>query len=154
MRLTKDGNLILLVKRCIGIKMINLTIIELLQQVSPLLISAVTLMVLFSTIKLRKKMLYQEKQIMELHRELDALLVCSRGISDKLHFYQQQFKHIVDRQDKLELGEAETSSYKQAMALVNRGASEEELLTTCDLSRGELNLITHLQKSRKSSIMQ
>lgn len=132
----------------------NLTIIELLQQFSPLLISVVTVMVLFSTIKLRKKMLHQEKQIRELHQELDALLACSRGISDKLHFYQKQFKHIVDRQDKLEVGEAETSAYKQAMALVNRGASEEELLTTCDLSRGELNLITHLQKSGKSSILQ
>lgn len=132
----------------------NLNLLELIQHVLPLLIIIIALMMLFSTYQIRKKTIAQEKQIRDLHYELDALLVCSRGISDKLHDYQQRFKHIIDRQDKLEISESDTSAYKQAMALFNRGASEEELITTCDLSRGELNLISHLQKSKKSASLQ
>lgn len=121
---------------------------ELLQTFSPLVISLITVVVLMSTLNLRKKTRAQEKQIRNLHQELNALLSCSRGISEKLHHYQHQFRHLTERQDKLEVGEPEYSGYKQAIALYNRGASEEEMLSACDLSRGELNLIAHLQKAK------
>ncbi|MEM6998382.1 MAG: DUF2802 domain-containing protein [Pseudomonadota bacterium] len=153
MGLARDGNPALNL-HINGNDEMNLNYVELLQQFSPMLMMLVSIIVLLSLVNLKRKIVNQEKQIRNLHQENDAILTCSRGISDKLHFYQQQFKHIVDRQDKLEVGEAETSAYKQAMALFNRGASTEELLTTCDLSRGELNLISHLQKSKKSSRLQ
>ena len=122
---------------------------ELLQNLSPMMVSLISLVILVSTLNLRKKTRYQEQQIRQLSQELNALLCCSRGISEKLHHYQHQFRHLTERQDKLEVGEPEYNGYKQAIALYNRGASEDEMLSACDLSRGELNLIAHLQKARE-----
>ncbi len=122
--------------------------LQLLINMSPLMISLITMVALVSTLGLRKKTRMQERQIKQLNQELNALLSCSRGISQKLHSYQHQFRYLNDRQDKLEIGESGSSDYKQAMALLNRGATEDEMLSACDLSRGELNLIAHLQKAR------
>ena len=128
--------------------MMSTSYLQLLINMSPLMISLITMVALVSTLGLRKKTRMQERQIKQLNQELNALLSCSRGISQKLHSYQHQFRYLNDRQDKLEIGESGSSDYKQAMALLNRGATEDEMLSACDLSRGELNLIAHLQKVR------
>lgn len=132
----------------------NTSYLEMLLNLSPLMISFITMIVLFSTMGLRNKARIQEKQIRQLNQDLNALLSCSRGISQKLHTYQHQFRYLNDRQDKLEVGEPEFSGYKQAMALLNRGATEDEMLSACDLSRGELNLIAHLQKAKAAKATQ
>lgn len=126
----------------------NFTYFELLYNLVPLLLSVAVAMLIISTIRLRKQTHSQHRQINLLSEELNALLSCSRGISERLHSHQHQFRNIAERQDKLEVTESGNSGYKQAIALFNRGASEDEMLSTCDLSRGEINLITHLQKAK------
>ncbi len=128
--------------------MMSTSYLQLLINMSPLMIAFVTMVALISTLGLRKKTRMQERQIQQLNQELNALLSCSRGISRKLHAYQHQFRYLNDRQDKLETAEPCSSGYKQAMALLNRGATEDEMMSACDLSRGELNLIAHLEKAR------
>ena len=116
---------------------------ELLQNLSPMMVSLISLVILVSTLNLRKKTRDQEQQIRQLSQELNALLSCSHGELNLIAHFQ------TERQDKLEVGEPEYNGYKQAIALYNRGASEDEMLSACDLSRGELNLIAHLQKARE-----
>jgi len=41
----------------------------------------------------------------------------------------------------------DNSGYKQAVALMQRGADTDELVDACDLSRGELDLLSRLQSS-------
>ncbi len=129
----------------------NFTNIELLYNLVPLFLTIVVMMLIVSTIRLRQQTHNQHKKINQLNEELHALLSCSRGISEKLHSHQYQFQNIAERQDKLEVAEPGHSGYKQAIALYNRGASEDEMLSTCDLSRGEINLITHLQKAKSKN---
>ncbi len=126
----------------------NFENIELLFNLVPLFLCIVVVMLIVSTFRLRQQTNNQHRKINQLNEELNALLSCSRGISEKLHSHQYQFQNIAERQDKLEVAEPGHSGYKQAIALYNRGASEDEMLTTCDLSRGEINLITHLQKAK------
>ena len=126
----------------------NLNNLELLNNLIPLFLCIIVAMQAISTIQLRRKTQHQNRRINQITQELNALLSCSRGISDRLHNYQHQFRHITERQDKLEVGEPGNTGYKQAIALFNRGASEEEMLSTCDLSRGEINLIAHLQRAK------
>lgn len=125
----------------------NIEYLEQLYNLIPLILSIVVAVLVISTNQLRKKTLHQYQRINQLNGEINALLSCSRGISAKLHASQNQFRSITARQDKLEVGEPGSSSYKQAIALFNRGATEDEMLRTCDLSRGEINLLTHLQKT-------
>jgi len=126
----------------------NFTNIEMLYNLVPLFLSVVVTILILTTVRLLKQTHYQHRQINNLNKELNALLSCSRGISEKLHSHQHQFQNIAERQDKLEITETSNAGYKQAIALFNRGASEDEMLSTCDLSRGEINLITHLQKAK------
>ena len=129
----------------------NFTNIELLYNLLPLLLCGVVTILIVSTMRLRKQTHVQHKKINQLNEELSALLSCSRGISEKLHSHQYQFQNMTERQDQLEIAEPGNGGYKQAIALFNRGASEDEMLSTCDLSRGEINLITHLQKAKSKN---
>lgn len=131
--------------------MMNLAYLELLYNLIPLFLSIVVTMLVISTLHLRKKTHIQYRRINQLNEELNALLSCSRGISERLHSYQHQFRNITERQDKLEVGEPGSAGYKQAIALFNRGATEDEMLSTCDLSRGEINLIAHLQNAKSKN---
>ena len=126
----------------------NLTTIEIAYNLVPIVLCIVVAMLVISTIRLRQQTNSQHRKINQLNEELNALLSCSRGISERLHFHQNQFQNITKRQDSLEIVEPGHAGYKQAIALYNRGASEDEMQSTCDLSRGEINLITHLQKAR------
>jgi uncharacterized protein DUF2802 len=129
----------------------NYHYLELINNLIPLFLSIIVVMLVISISSLRKKSHNQGRQINQLNEELNALLSCSRGISEKLHSHQHQFRNITERQDNLEVGEQGNAGYKQAIALYNRGASEDEMLSTCDLSRGEVNLIAHLQKAKSKN---
>lgn len=132
----------------------SMTYLQFINSLVPLLLTIAVIVLFISTKHLYKKTRTQHRQIGQLSEELNALLSCSRGISDRLHNYQHQFYNITERQDKLEVGDAGSAGYKQAVALFNRGASEDEMLNTCDLSRGEINLIAHLQKAKSKNHQQ
>lgn len=132
----------------------NFTNFELLYNFFPLFLSGVMVLLIFTIIRLYKQTHNQHRKINQLSEELNALLACSRGISKKLHSHQDKFQNIAERQDKLEILEPGNAGYKQAIALYNRGASEDEMVSTCDLSRGEINLITHLQKAKSKTQQQ
>lgn len=129
----------------------NFTNIALLYNLLPLFLCVAVTVLMYSILRLRQQAQNQNKKINQLNEEINALLSCSRGISERLHTHQYQFQNITDRQDKLEISEPANAGYKQAIALFNRGASEDEMLSTCDLSRGEINLITHLQKAKSNN---
>ncbi len=132
----------------------NIEYLKFLYILIPSFLSVVVTMLVISTLHLRKKAHNQDRQMNQLNEELNALLSCSRGISERLHAYQHQFRNIIERQDKLEVGEPGSTSYKQAIALFNRGATEDEMVSACDLSRGEINLIAHLQKAKSKKTRQ
>jgi Flp pilus assembly protein TadB len=126
----------------------NLASIEIVYNLVPIVLCIVVALLAVSTQRLRQQTNNQHRKINQLNEELNALLSCSRGISKRLHSHQNQFQNIAKRQDNLETVEPGHAGYKQAIALYNRGASEDEMQSTCDLSRGEINLITHLEKAR------
>ena len=89
----------------------------------------------------------QDKKIQGLKNDIQALLLCARGIGEKLHHQQHDFKLIQDRQDKLEFCDVNNETpYQQIQALLNRGASADEMMDSCDLTRGEIELLSCLQK--------
>ena len=95
-----------------------------------------------------RKMQAYEKRLKILKGDLQALLLCSRGVGDKLNYQFNEFRNLIERQDRLELNEKGEPSYKQAMALLDRGVSEDEMIDTCDLTQGEAELIAQLRKTR------
>ncbi len=94
----------------------------------------------------------QEKKIKALKNDVQALLLCARGVGEKLHNQQSEFRNIQDRQDKLELGDGLGDvSYQQVIALMNRGATADEMVSSCDLTQGEVELLAHIQNNHKKT---
>lgn len=89
-----------------------------------------------------------EKRLKILKSDMQALLLCSRGVGEKINFQQREFRNLVERQDRLELSEQSDPSYRQASALFDRGASEDEMIDTCDLTQAEVELIAQLRQSQ------
>ena len=105
------------------------------------------------TITLRKlegTMQHQGQVVTDLRQEMNALLSCERCIGDRIKQQQQQVRCVIERQDRLEISDASNTSYKQAMVLLQKGASTDELIDACDLSRGELDLLSRLKIASES----
>ncbi len=99
------------------------------------------------TIKLRKldnEMQQQEKGLFDLKQEVAVLLSCEKGMGARIKQQQYQVHQMLERQDKLEISDSANTSYKQAMVLMQKGVSADDLIDSCDLSRGELDLISRL----------
>ncbi|MFQ5659256.1 MAG: DUF2802 domain-containing protein [Gammaproteobacteria bacterium] len=120
---------------------------------SPLLVQVCLVLVLIQWLflqRLWRKFDRQGRSLAETQQELQALLSCERGMADRINYQQQQMHGIADRQDRLEINDSSQINYKQAIALMKKGATTNELVEACDLSRGELDLIGHLQKLQKA----
>lgn len=103
----------------------------------------------FVLLRFQKQLKQQRKMTEELRKEMEALLLCERSIADRIKKQQQQMYGITSRQDKLEITETSQVNYKQAIALMRKGATTEELVETCDISRGEVELISHLENLKQ-----
>ena len=99
-----------------------------------------------SIMRLRKKLVARDNLLANVQKEVEAMLLCERGMADRIKQTQTQMHGITSRQDKLEINESSQVNYKQAIALLRRGASTDELVESCDISRGEVDLISHMQK--------
>ncbi len=129
-----------------------MTVIENLLSPIPLtyICSAFVLILTYVVLRLWMKLYNQRLELMDLRKELEVLLLCDRGMADRIKNQQQQMHGIVDRQDRLEINESPQVNYKQAIALMKRGATTDELVEACDISRGELELISHLHNSNST----
>ncbi len=97
--------------------------------------------------KLEQALSFHSNRLDECTAEISALLKCEKGIGSRLKQQQQQVRNIIERQDKLEVSDGAGTSYRQAMVLLNKGASTDELIDACDMSRGELELLSRLNEA-------
>ena len=93
----------------------------------------------------------QSGKLEECKSEITALLQCEKGMGSRLKQQQQQVRNIIERQDKIEVSDGAGTSYRQAMVLLNKGASADELIDACDMSRGELELLSRLNSASSGS---
>lgn len=93
----------------------------------------------------------QKRQVVQLNAELDgirhqmdALLSGTKGVVGRVRGIEQRLRRQGDRQDEMHRQGPESLGLKQAVELVRKGASLEELMETCNLSRGESELLIRL----------
>ena len=119
-----------------------------------LVVSILVMLISFQARKIRKLelglKLYTEK-LDQCSSEVMALLKCEKGIGNRLKQQQQLLRHVIERQDSMEVHDGAGTSYRQAMVLLNKGASTDELIDACDMSRGELDLLSRLNNAFPSN---
>ena len=112
------------------------------------------LIVLAQAIRLRRidAVVQQQGNLLAMiKQEMEALLLCEKGMGNRIKQQQQQVRSIIERQDKLEINDGSNTSYKQAMVLLQKGASTDELIDACELSRGELELLSKMKIASNSN---
>ncbi|MFZ0257192.1 MAG: DUF2802 domain-containing protein [Gammaproteobacteria bacterium] len=85
-----------------------------------------------------------------LAQELKALAKALRQTIERLRTTERRVREVMERQNRLEMMAPSTERFKHGIALVQRGASAEELMATCGLARGEAELLYLLHRSSTS----
>ncbi len=91
--------------------------------------------------QLKQFTILQQKQLKDLSHELQAMTSAAYGVGKRINQLSAQIRELDDRQEEFDLKEQGAQSMQQAIALVHKGASIEELMTSCDMSRGEAELL-------------
>ena len=101
-----------------------------------------------------RRMLREQQQTLEtVQKDMRALCHAAVQVGGRVNRLEQAVKQLQQRQqelgqrqDKLVHPEPEARSFEQATKLAQKGASVEELMDICDLSRGEAELIKMMHR--------
>lgn len=92
-----------------------------------------------------------EGRVRRIGGELSALTKASTGAGDHLVKVEQQIRRLLERQDQWELQQGSNRPYEQAIQMAHKGASVDDLVTRCGLSRGEAELVSVLHRIKQAS---
>ncbi len=85
-------------------------------------------------------------EIENLKSQLNTLMSCSVGMGHRLGDFQGKLNGVSQRQNVLKMQKVSNdTNYGHALSLLRKGASEDELIETCGISRGEAQLMSRLQ---------
>lgn len=90
----------------------------------------------------------QQTQLKDLSHELQTMTSAAYGVGKRINQLSAQIRELDDRQEEFDLKEQGAQSMQQAIALVHKGASIEELMETCEMSRGEAELLMMVHGQR------
>ena len=115
------------------------------------IVLAVSMMMLF--MQLRRNRAEQGQSIATMQKDLRALCNAAVQVGERLNRFEQELngvkarqQELGSRQDKLDLAEPEARTFDQAVKMVRKGASVDELVEICGLSRGEAELIAMMHR--------
>ena len=91
----------------------------------------------------------QQKQLKELSHELQTMTNAAYGVGKRINQLAGQIRELDDRQEEFDLKDQGSHSMQQAIALVHKGATVDELIENCEMSQGEAELLimVHGQQS-------
>lgn len=94
--------------------------------------------------QLKQYIVLQQKQLKELAHEVQTMTNAAHGVGKRINVLAAQIRDLDDRQEEFDLKEQGSQSMHQAIALARKGATIDELMDTCDMSRGEAELLMML----------
>lgn len=128
--------------------------VELPLAVAALLLALIAVVVALTLyLRLNRLLREQHKVPAQLQSDLRALVNSAVQVGKRLRrmelqvkLLQQRQEELGVRQDKMAQVEAHEAGYDQAVKLARKGASVEELMEICNLSRGEAELIAMMHR--------
>ena len=85
-------------------------------------------------------------------RDLGVLCSSASTAGDRLVHVERRSRELFARQDSIATTGAGSAHYRQAHALLERGATADELVRTCGMARGEADLVAYLHRDSASSL--
>ena len=119
------------------------------------LIALIVLALVMALMSFAQRLSRAEGQVQDLSADLLTLnaaisALCEEEIDAgrRRDEIEHRLQSIRTRQDELELREKGDRSYTQAIKLIHRGASIDDIMSACSLNRGEAELIFSLHGNR------
>lgn len=100
---------------------------------------------------MRQQLGAQVQTIETLRNDIRGLYAGAVGSDARIRKVEQRSRRLMERQEQLENSHNSARPYDQAIRLVHKGASAEDIMSVCDLSRGETDLIMMVHKVDKAS---
>jgi biopolymer transport protein ExbB/TolQ len=120
-----------------------------------LVLSVIVSILFFAVLALSIMVFSLKKEIFELKRyssklfsrltgvmqDMQSMSNATYGIGKQVNHINDQVKNIDARQDEFDIRDQGNKPVQQAIALVEKGATLEEVMENCNLSRGEAELL-------------
>jgi len=88
----------------------------------------------------------QKRRIHDLEEDIRALYEASTTLGSKLHSLEHSSRVLKEQQEQLTLKEPNQQTYRNAIQAIHNGDSVIQVSKSSGLSRGEVELLTLLQK--------
>lgn len=100
---------------------------------------------------LQQRLMNQETTVLSLRGALSALCTSEMATDQRQTEMAQRLQMIAGQQEQMLLRDPEQGSYQHAIRLAVQGASREQLMETCGLTRGEADLLLFINRPPENS---
>jgi len=117
-------------------------------------LTLIPLLIVMSQVKfarLRRTLSAQITMTESLKNDVSALFSGAVGGDSRIYKLETRTRRIIERQEQLENNSNGERPYEQAIRMVQKGSSVDDLISICNLSKGEANLIMMVHGSEKSA---
>ena len=97
-------------------------------------------------LRLQELQAQHETSLRRLSSEIGALCAGASGMGQHLSRMERQMRRLHERQDQVEMREPMSREYHQAIKLIRKGKSLDELMEQCGLARAEAELLMRLHR--------
>ncbi len=91
-----------------------------------------------------------EARLVGLQNDIRALTAGAAGLGKKLHSLERGSRRVQERQNQIEVNKSDGRPYEQAIRMAQNGASVDELMSVCEFSRNEADLIVMMHRLEKA----
>lgn len=91
-----------------------------------------------------------ETGLVELRQDVRGLCAGAVGVDERIARIEQTGRRLKERQEQLELRDSGERLYSQAIRMVHKGSSPDELVSVCGLSPNEAELIMMMHSVDKA----
>ena len=101
-------------------------------------------------VKYRQGLKQSRQRLDALQSDMRALVSAAIGVGERVHRIEKSLKEVSHRQEQIDQTDPGAQAYQQAIKMAQKGASAEELIEICGLTRGEADLIAMLHRMERS----
>ena len=109
---------------------------------------------LFMVLKLQRQLRKSgssEAKLVSLQNDIRALTAGAAGLGKKLFSLERDSRRVQERQNQVEVHKDDGRPYDQAIRMARNGISADEIMSICDFSRNEAELIIMMHRLGKAS---
>ena len=130
----------------------NLLLVLLIALVASLAISAYAIIIVFRLkFHFKKVSLAEADKLAGLQNDIRALTAGAVGVGKKMFSLERDSRRIQERQNQAEVYKDDGRPYNQAIRMARNGTSVDELMSVCELSKNEAELLIMMHRLGKAS---